>query len=50
MILDIMMPYLDGFSVCRVSREMTNIPIIILTAKGEEEDKLKGMNMVQMII
>ncbi|HBF2788593.1 TPA: response regulator transcription factor [Clostridioides difficile] len=42
MILDIMMPYLDGFSVCRVSREMTNIPIIILTAKGEEEDKLKG--------
>ncbi|MCJ0053832.1 response regulator transcription factor [Clostridioides difficile] len=41
-ILDIMMPYLDGFSVCRVSREMTNIPIIILTAKGEEEDKLKG--------
>lgn len=42
MILDIMMPYLDGFSVCRVSREMTNIPIIILTAKGEEDDKLKG--------
>ncbi|MGX9758923.1 response regulator transcription factor [Clostridioides difficile] len=42
MILDIMMPYLDGFSVCRVSREMTNIPIIMLTAKGEEEDKLKG--------
>ncbi|MDW0059352.1 response regulator transcription factor [Clostridioides difficile] len=42
MILDIMMPYLDGFSVCRVSREMTNIPIIILTAKGDEEDKLKG--------
>lgn len=42
MILDIMMPYLDGFSVCRVSREMTNIPIIMLTAKGEEEDKLRG--------
>ncbi|MCC0632115.1 response regulator transcription factor [Clostridioides sp. ZZV15-6388] len=42
MILDIMMPYLDGFSVCRVSREMTDIPIIMLTAKGEEEDKLKG--------
>ncbi|MCC0645554.1 MULTISPECIES: response regulator transcription factor [unclassified Clostridioides] len=42
MILDIMMPYLDGFSVCRVSREITNIPIIMLTAKGEEEDKLKG--------
>ena len=46
MILDIMMPYLDGFSVCRVSREMTNIPIIILTAKGEEEDKLKGYEYV----
>ncbi|WP_413927472.1 response regulator [Clostridioides sp. ES-S-0108-01] len=41
-ILDIMMLYLDGFSVCRVSREMTSIPIIILTTKGEEEDKLKG--------
>lgn len=41
-ILDIMMPHLDGFSVCRIAREMYQVPIIFLTAKGDEEDKLKG--------
>lgn len=41
-ILDIMMPHLDGFSVCRIAREMYNIPIIFLTAKEGEDDKLKG--------
>ena len=42
MILDIMMPHLDGFSVCRMAREMSRLPIIILTAKDSEDDKLKG--------
>lgn len=42
MILDVMMPHLDGFSVCRTAREMSNMPIIMLTAKGGEDDKLKG--------
>lgn len=42
MILDIMMPHLDGFAVCRMAREMSSIPIIMLTAKSGEEDKLKG--------
>ena len=42
MILDVMMPHLDGFSVCKMAREMSNMPIIMLTAKGEEEDKLRG--------
>lgn len=42
MILDIMMPHLDGFAVCRLAREISNMPIIMLTAKGAEEDKLKG--------
>ena len=42
MILDIMMPLLDGFSVCKMAREISNIPIIMLTAKGSEDDKLKG--------
>lgn len=42
MILDIMMPHLDGFSVCRAAREMSNLPILMLTAKSDEEDKLKG--------
>ena len=45
MILDIMMPLLDGFSVCKMAREMSNIPIIILTAKGSEDDKLKGYDL-----
>lgn len=45
MILDIMMPNFDGFSVCKVAREMSNLPIIMLTAKGSEEDKLKGYDM-----
>ena len=42
MILDLMMPHLDGFSVCKLVREMSAIPIVILTAKSGEEDKLKG--------
>ncbi len=42
MILDVMMPHLDGFSVCRMAREMSNMPIIMLTAKSAEDDKLKG--------
>ena len=41
-ILDIMMPSLDGFSVCRMAREMSDLPILFLTAKGTEEDKLRG--------
>ena len=45
MILDIMMPHLDGFSVCRMAREMSNLPIIMLTAKSSEDDKLKGYDL-----
>lgn len=45
MILDIMMPSIDGFSVCKMAREMSNLPIIILTAKSGEEDKLKGYDL-----
>lgn len=45
MILDVMMPHLDGFSVCKIAREMSNIPIIMLTAKGGEDDKLKGYDL-----
>ena len=42
MILDVMMPRLDGFSVCKMAREASNMPIIMLTARGEEDDKLRG--------
>jgi len=45
MILDIMMPHLDGFSVCKMTREMSNLPIIMLTAKSGEDDKLKGYDL-----
>ena len=41
-VLDVMMPHLDRFSVCRIVREIRDIPVIFLTAKTEEDDKLKG--------
>lgn len=41
-ILDIMIPRLDGFTVCKFARNICDVPIIFLTAKGEENDKLKG--------
>ena len=45
MILDVMMPHLDGFSVCKMAREMSDMPIIMLTAKSAEDDKLKGYDL-----
>lgn len=45
MILDLMMPNLDGFAVCKMAREMSDLPIIILTAKESEDDKLKGYHL-----
>lgn len=45
MILDIMIPHLDGFTVCRFARESSTLPIIILTAKSDESDKLKGYKL-----
>ena len=41
-ILDVMMPKIDGFTVCREIRKTSNVPIIMLTARGEEYDKLFG--------
>lgn len=45
MILDLMMPHLDGFSVCKMAREMSSLPIIILTAKDGEDEKLRGYDL-----
>lgn len=45
MILDIMMPGIDGFEVCRRVRQFSDIPIIFLTAKDDETDKLIGLNI-----
>ena len=44
-ILDIMMPKLDGIKTCLKIRESRNIPIIMLSAKGEDSDKILGLNV-----
>ena len=44
-LLDIMMPGMDGWSVCRKIRESSKVPIIMLTAKGETTDKVSGLEM-----
>lgn len=44
-ILDVMMPKMDGWSVCREIRKTSQIPIIMLTARGEEYDKLFGFEL-----
>lgn len=44
-LLDIMMPDLDGFETLRLIREISNVPVIMLTAKGEEEDKVRGLEL-----
>ena len=44
-ILDIMMPKMDGLMVCREIRKSSNMPIIILSAKGDEFDKLLGLEL-----
>ena len=44
-IMDIMMPELDGFSACRKIREFSQTPIIMLSARGEEYDKINGFSL-----
>ncbi len=44
-ILDIMLPEMDGFEVCRTVRKSSNIPIIMLTARGELTDKVVGLEL-----
>lgn len=44
-VLDIMLPVLDGFEVCRVLRQESNVPILILTAKDEEIDRVIGLEI-----
>lgn len=42
-LLDVMLPKLNGFEVCQQIREFSNVPIIMLTAKGEDMDKILGL-------
>jgi two-component system response regulator VicR len=44
-VLDLMLPGIDGFEVCRLIRERSSRPIIMLTARGAEEDKVRGLRL-----
>ena len=44
-ILDIMLPDLDGFEVLKMIREISVVPVIMLTAKGEEDDRVRGLEL-----
>lgn len=44
-VLDVMLPIIDGFEVCRILRQETNIPILMLTAREEEIDRVIGLEM-----
>ena len=44
-LLDIMLPEMDGYQVCREIRQISNVPIILLTAKGEVFDKVLGLEL-----
>ena len=45
LILDVMLPKLDGFSVCRILRRETNLPIMMLTARQDEVDRIAGLEL-----
>lgn len=44
-LLDVMMPDLDGFETLRLIRDISTVPVIMLTAKGEEEDRVRGLEL-----
>jgi DNA-binding response OmpR family regulator len=44
-LLDVMLPDLDGFEVLRMIREVSTVPVIMLTAKGEEDDRVRGLEL-----
>ena len=44
-LLDVMMPILDGFELCRTIRKESNVPIIMVTAKGEDYERIMGLDI-----
>ncbi len=44
-ILDVMMPELDGFETLKILREISNVPVIMLTVRADEEDKVRGLEL-----
>lgn len=49
-IMDVMMPELDGFSACREIRRKSQVPVIMLSARGEEYDRIHGLSWALMIM
>ena len=45
LILDVMMPHINGFELCKIIRQESDKPIIILSARGEADDKIKGIDL-----
>ena len=45
LILDLMLPELDGLEVCKIIRSSSNVPVLMLTAKGEEIDRVVGLEI-----
>ena len=45
LLLDVMMPKMDGFAVCTRIREFSAVPIIIITARGQDQDKIQGLDL-----
>lgn len=44
-IMDVMMPKMDGWQLCKEVRKLSKVPILMLTAKSEEQDELKGFEL-----
>lgn len=49
-LLDIMLPEMDGFSLCRELRKVLDIPILMVTARQEDIDKIRGLGLAPTII
>ncbi|MFA6984231.1 MAG: response regulator, partial [Sedimentibacter sp.] len=44
-LLDVMMPIMDGFEVCREIRKVSNVPVIMITARGEDFERIMGLDI-----
>lgn len=44
-LLDVMLPGMDGFAVCRAIRQRSQVPVILITARGEDEDRILGLDI-----
>lgn len=49
-LLDIMLPKIDGFAVCELIRKESNIPVIMITALSSEEEQVRGLDLLAVII